>query len=615
VGEEVARAAVIKLMKKLSAYAGGDYGLKDSGFLLRAAFALTNFGEKNNQYIHQIWELDEYQFNQTLNSPLAAFLTSDIDWFTYETLVFDQLNVPYFSLVAFVTYTVEIVKIQISNDLTIQGEIFKQISHNKITEWVEKIADLEIIQEETCGAQLNDIVFLVDESGSVGAPNFQLMKSFLAQFASVVDPDRTRIAVRTFSTKTRLYFGLKEPKNKVQLINELPYLTGWTNTSLALLGALRDFEDDRNSVKIVITITDGISQDPAATKRAADKLKADPRNIQSFAIGVAGAQMFELENIASSNDHVEMLENFDAFTKILSTVLDKVCTTGIEIHQSGKIEIAGKTEKTESKVLVLSMNGKKSFEVSSEKNARAYVSFDNSNPSEAAYDFRFEIEAGAKKEFSVDKYYEKIYIALYNIEAEATLIGILINDKDFDVIPEITKCLFGSKCVDSQCFCDEGYIISRRPEGCMFDPTLTPCERYGSRCGDNSVCSVQKYAPYYECSCAEGFIGAAPKCVKKCDDGEREIKEFLAFVDYLCKNQFFIDYEPVENNIMTNLKINQNSQVDVNISLDSMLKHMIAAEMPEDGKAKLEFMLGKNVEDFMLHFFENGDLEDLFRDF
>jgi len=49
VGEEVARAAVIKLMKKLSAYAGGDYGLKDSGFLLRAAFALTNFGEKNNQ--------------------------------------------------------------------------------------------------------------------------------------------------------------------------------------------------------------------------------------------------------------------------------------------------------------------------------------------------------------------------------------------------------------------------------------------------------------------------------------------------------------------------------------------------------------------------------------
>jgi hypothetical protein len=78
----------------------------------------------------------------------------------------------------------------------------------------------------------------------------------------------------------------------------------------------------------------------------------------------------------------------------------------------------------------------------------------------------------------------------------------------------------------------QGYIISRRPEGCMFDPTLTPCDRYGSRCGENSVCSVQKYAPYYECSCADGFIGAAPKCVAKCDDGEREIKEFLAFVDY-----------------------------------------------------------------------------------
>jgi len=141
--------------------------------------------------------------------------------------------------------------------------------------------------------------------------------------------------------------------------------------------------------------------------------------------------MFELENIASSNEHVEMLENFDAFKKILSTVLDKVCTTGIEIHQSGKIEIAGKSEKTESKVLVLSMNGKKSFEVSSAKKARAYISFENSNPSEASYDFSFEIEAGASRKFSVGKYYEKIYIALYNIEVEATLIGILINDKVF----------------------------------------------------------------------------------------------------------------------------------------------------------------------------------------
>ena len=43
----------------------------------------------------------------------------------------------------------------------------------------------------------------------------------------------------------------------------------------------------------------------------------------------------------------------------------------------------------------------------------------------------------------------------------------------------------------------------------------------------------------------------------------------------VCKNQFFIDYEPVENNIVTNLKVAQNSQVDVNVSLDSMLKVML----------------------------------------
>ena len=59
----------------------------------------------------------------------------------------------------------------------------------------------------------------------------------------------------------------------------------------------------------------------------------------------------------------------------------------------------------------------------------AYVSFHNSNPSSAVYDFSFDIEAGTTKQFTVDKYYENIYIALYNVEVEATLLSIFINDK------------------------------------------------------------------------------------------------------------------------------------------------------------------------------------------
>ena len=59
----------------------------------------------------------------------------------------------------------------------------------------------------------------------------------------------------------------------------------------------------------------------------------------------------------------------------------------------------------------------------------AYVSFDNTNPSSAMYDFSFEIEAGMTKQFTTDKYYENIYIALYNVEVEATILSIFINDK------------------------------------------------------------------------------------------------------------------------------------------------------------------------------------------
>ena len=68
---------------------------------------------------------------------------------------------------------------------------------------------------------------------------------------------------------------------------------------------------------------------------ATQLLHSDPRNIQSFAIGVgSGPNYAELELIATSEDLIFVLDDFDIFEKIKSLLFTTVCNAPILTGQS-----------------------------------------------------------------------------------------------------------------------------------------------------------------------------------------------------------------------------------------------------------------------------------------
>lgn len=68
-----------------------------------------------------------------------------------------------------------------------------------------------------------DIVFVVDKSGSIGKKNFDYVKNFLGMFTEYLSvfPAKTRVAIVSFSTYVRLEFDFNEHKNKECLRREI----------------------------------------------------------------------------------------------------------------------------------------------------------------------------------------------------------------------------------------------------------------------------------------------------------------------------------------------------------------------------------------------------------
>jgi len=120
-----------------------------------------------------------------------------------------------------------------------------------------------------------DIIFVVDDSRSIGAGNFDRVKSFLRQLVGRLDIDsgRTKVGLVTFSSSVGTVINLREHStvSSLQLaISSLRYTGGGTDTARALAYVrttmLTSAAGDRSNVpNIVAVLTDGISVDSRAT--------------------------------------------------------------------------------------------------------------------------------------------------------------------------------------------------------------------------------------------------------------------------------------------------------------------------------------------------------------
>lgn len=152
-----------------------------------------------------------------------------------------------------------------------------------------------MIQTVDCTPKPTDLVFVLDESGSVGAENFKLQNEFVAKFVEGFDigKSKTQVAVLTFSSTIEVEFYLNSFYDKTQMlqaIREINYThPGLTMTHKALITArteLLDHTHGRRSdaLPFVIVMTDGRSYIPMVTISQAHQLHA--LNVTVFAVGI-----------------------------------------------------------------------------------------------------------------------------------------------------------------------------------------------------------------------------------------------------------------------------------------------------------------------------------------
>ena len=183
-----------------------------------------------------------------------------------------------------------------------------------------------------------DVVFLLDESGSVGSTNFEESLDFVKNMTKAFPDhklsgkDGTRFGLSTFSSNYKPHFYLSnytKQSDYLSAISSVSYSGGGTNLGRALLVILTDqFSEERGLrpevdgiPRIVIVLTDGKSHDNVSipAKNVRDE------NIVIYAIGIGSYDDAQLKEIASSESHVYELSSFTELEKFISTITSSTC--------------------------------------------------------------------------------------------------------------------------------------------------------------------------------------------------------------------------------------------------------------------------------------------------
>ncbi|XP_069556447.1 collagen alpha-1(VII) chain [Brachyistius frenatus] len=189
--------------------------------------------------------------------------------------------------------------------------------------------------QPVCGRSKADIVFLVDESSSIGPNNFIKMKDFIFRVATyfpVVGSQGTQLAVVHYSDEPRIEFRLNDFKDRnsvLRALRALRYGGGNTKTGKGISYVLQELFQESLGMRqdvahVLVLITDGRAQDnvvpPSRIARAL--------GVSVLAVGVSNADMEELNKIAApaSYKNIFYSPTFDDFPSIEREFIYSICS-------------------------------------------------------------------------------------------------------------------------------------------------------------------------------------------------------------------------------------------------------------------------------------------------
>ena len=180
--------------------------------------------------------------------------------------------------------------------------------------------------------------FILDDSGSISASGFDLLKEFVARVSSAlgIGLQRSLVSVISYAHSASLHFGLTRHTDKsslLQAIRAVPFTGGGTNTAAALQLLQNNTSLGlRNGYRhIAVLLTDGRPSDTSETLRIASQIHST--NIYAMiTIGIGNADVQELERIATYDDFVFMTVDvyvFVALNNHANRILMLVCSSKV----------------------------------------------------------------------------------------------------------------------------------------------------------------------------------------------------------------------------------------------------------------------------------------------
>ncbi|KAE8280128.1 Collagen alpha-1(XXI) chain Precursor [Larimichthys crocea] len=202
-----------------------------------------------------------------------------------------------------------------------------------------------------CSTAVNDLVYIVDGSWSVGFSDFETAKQWLINITSQFDISShyTQVAVIQYSDTPRLEISLGKHQggaDLIQAIRSITYLGGNTQTGRAIKFAVDHVFASSQRVsqvknRIAVVVTDGKSQDDVVDA----SMEARAQGITVFAVGV-GSEITtsELVSIANkpSSTYVLYAEDYTNIDRIRDSMEQKLCEESV---CPTRIPVASRDEK------------------------------------------------------------------------------------------------------------------------------------------------------------------------------------------------------------------------------------------------------------------------------
>ena len=332
----------------------------DKNLLRRIAYQETSDGAESHTfrrgYHGGIWKVDKSFYDavrgRSANLILHKYFTGIKNKFHIDIhkTRWEDLRKPLFSaLVArlFIVYKSH-KHPQIPSDITGQGNFWKSNyrQNGDVHAFVRKNGKLM----KGCHQKGVDLVFVIDDSSSVGSSNFKKMIQFCKDVVSGfnISPTQSRIGVLKFSYDAHIQFHLKSHLQKGHVLSHIGKVShghGNTHTEKALKLLREEMFQEKNGARpqnlgiprVAIVLTDGKSSAGALTVQEAKKVHEAGITVYSVGVG-KDIDRKELQTIASQPvcQNAIVLEGFSEFAGLKETIQDRACDAPIIFTQSSK---------------------------------------------------------------------------------------------------------------------------------------------------------------------------------------------------------------------------------------------------------------------------------------